>query len=186
MRRVSLRLGEDALHLADLFHEMELRGQPPRRVGDHHVDAARPRRRQRVVDDGARIARRLRDDRDVVALAPDDELLARRCAEGIARSKEHALALRLQPLGELADRGGLARAVDAGNHHHVGLGAADLELLLQRRKQLGQRILERLLERFSILDFLLARFLAQRSDEPLGGGDAAIGLQERRLEICEE
>src|SRR5438270_145988 len=84
---ISLPLGRDALYLADLFHEMQLRRQSTRRVGDHDVDAARPRRRQRVVDDGARIAGRLRDDRDVVALAPDDELLARRCAEGIARSK---------------------------------------------------------------------------------------------------
>src|SRR5437762_11517531 len=92
----------------------------------------RARRGERVVDHGAGIAARLRDDGNPVALAPDDQLLARRCAERVAGGEQHALALRVEPLRELADRGRLARAVDPCNHQHVGLRAAHLESFLQR------------------------------------------------------
>ena len=44
------------------------------------------------------------------------QLFARRGAEGVARSQQDRQALRLKVLGELADGGGLAGAVDAGEH----------------------------------------------------------------------
>ena len=56
VRRAGERLGRDALHLADLLHQVQLRRQPARGVGDHHVDAARARRADRVEDHRAGIA----------------------------------------------------------------------------------------------------------------------------------
>ena len=89
----------------------------------------------------------LLDHRDVVALAPDHELLARRGAEGVAGRQEHRQALLLQPLGELADGGGLPGAVHAGQHDHERPLGADHQWLLDRgdevhhgRDQLGPRI----------------------------------------------
>jgi hypothetical protein len=47
------------------------------------------------------------------------ELLDRRGAEGVAGGQHHAVALLLQALGQLADGGGLAGAVDADHQDHL-------------------------------------------------------------------
>ena len=93
--------------------------QPPGGVGDQHVGAARLGRLHRVEHHGRRVrARRLRDDRHVVALAPDCELLDRRSAEGVAGREHDLVPSRLQPPRELADRRGLAGAVHADHQDH--------------------------------------------------------------------
>src|SRR5688500_2520488 len=114
--------------------------------------------------------------------APRHRRLAGSSPERVARVEDHAAALGLQPLGELADRGGLAGAVHTGHHDDERLRAGDFERPLQRREQRGYRLLERLPERFAVLELLFSH----RRDQLPGGGDAAIGLQQRGLELLEQ
>ena len=95
---------------------MQLRRQTARRIGENDVDAARLRRLNRIENHGGGIAFFLRNHRDIIALAPYHQLLARRSAKGIACRKQHRLALGLIPLRQFADGGGLAGAVDADEH----------------------------------------------------------------------
>ncbi len=125
---------------------MKLCRQAAGRVGQHDVDVARLGRRDGVEDHRRRIAAVLRDDRDVVALAPCDELLPRRGAKGVAGGQQHRLALRLEVVGQLADRGGLAGAVHAGDHDDEGLVRYDVERLLQGLQQPEQQVGQRLLQ----------------------------------------
>ena len=92
--RSGIGLGHHALHLADLVHEVQLRGQAPGGVGEHDVDAL-----ARAPTGWRRRSPRpsrpfLRDHGHVVARAPFGELLARRGAEGVAGGEQHRLALR--------------------------------------------------------------------------------------------
>ena len=81
------------LTFADLLHQVQLRRQAPGGVGEHDVDAARLRRVDRVEDHRRGVARFLRDHCDVVALAPDLQLLARGGAKRVARGQQHRFAL---------------------------------------------------------------------------------------------
>ena len=92
VRRRRVEAAEHALHLLQLLHQVALRVQATRGVGDQHVGAARLRGLHRVEDDGGGVgARGLRDHRHAVALAPDLQLLDRGRAERVAR-REHDLA----------------------------------------------------------------------------------------------
>jgi hypothetical protein len=64
------------------------------------------------------------DHRRADPVAPDLQLLDRGGAEGVAGGEQHAIILLLQPVGELADRRRLARAVDADHQDHVRAGKA--------------------------------------------------------------
>jgi hypothetical protein len=96
-------------------------------------------RLHRVEGDRGRVARRLRNHGDVVALAPDHQLLARGGAEGVAGGQQHRLFEALHVLGQLADGGGLAGAVDTRDHHHQRLVAAQFERLFQRAQHVDQQ-----------------------------------------------
>ena len=92
VRGRGIGLRDDALHLLDLLHQVQLRGQPAGGVREHDVDALGPRRLDGVEDHGGRIAPVLRDHGDVVARAPGHQLLAGRGAEGVAGGEQHARA----------------------------------------------------------------------------------------------
>ena len=121
------------------------------------------------------IAAFLGDDRHVVALAPDLQLFARRGAEGVAGGQQHRLALRLEMLGQLADGGGLAGAVDAGQHDDEGLVRGDVERLLQRRQQSSRPSLQRLLELGGFGQLVALDAASQVVEQGLGRIDADIG-----------
>src|SRR6185436_13738294 len=104
---------------------------------------------------------------------------ARRGAERVARGEQHRFFLQLQPVRELADRGGLARPVHAGDHDDEGLHAAGVERFLQRGEQPGDRVAQRRLQRGAVLGFSSPHGGEQR----LRRGDAAVGLQQRGLEL---
>jgi hypothetical protein len=124
-------------------------------------------RQDGIEDDGRRIALVLRDHRHVVALPPSFQLLAGGSAEGVAGGEQHALAVALEILGQLADRGRLAGAIDAGDHDHERFVATDIERLLERLQGRAEDTGERPLD-------------ALRGIEPFElGGDLQIVEQAR-------
>ena len=145
MRRARQRLRNHAFHLADFLHQVQLRGQPPRRVAEHEVDAARFRRVDRVENNCGGVARLLGDHSHLVALAPDFQLLARRGAKGVARREQDRLALLLIIFGDFADRRRFARAVDAGEHDDEWLVVADVERHGDGLQQAQQCVVQRTL-----------------------------------------
>ncbi len=77
------------------------------------------------------------DDRRADAVAPDLELLDRGGAERVAGGEQDAVVLLLQPMGELADRRRLARAVDADHQDDVrARKAPDFQRLGDRSEDL--------------------------------------------------
>ncbi|CAM2148209.1 hypothetical protein PT2222_10431 [Paraburkholderia tropica] len=186
VRRAVEGLADHALDLLELIHQMELRGQAAGRVGHHHVDAARARRVHGVEDHRGRVAAFLLHDRHVVALAPDGELLARGGAERVAGGQQHALVEALQMLGELADAGGLARAVHARDHHDERLRAAQHQRLFERLEQVDQQLTQR---GFHLLRFgqaFGAHLLAQRFEQIFGGVDTRVRHQQRGFQLLVE
>ena len=104
----------------------------PRLAGAHGVE-----------DDCGRIAALLGDDLDLVAVAPDGELFAGGGSERVACGEQDALAALAQVLGDLADGGGLACAVDGRHHDDEGMRLLDVELALRRREHAGDFIAKR-------------------------------------------
>ena len=189
MRRTWIGLGDHALDLANLVHQVVLRRQPAGGVGHQDVDAARVRRMHRVENHRRRVASGLSamgNYRHVVALAPGHQLFACRSPEGVASGQQHALALCLEVLGQLADGGGLADTVDPADHHGQRFGAIEVHGLLQRRKQLRNQVRERAFEGFAILDALAIGAAAQVGDQRGGGVDTAIGRDQRVFKLFEQ
>ena len=120
-----------------------MRRQAASCIGEHNVNAARTRRRNRIEYHGSGVAPVLRDHGDVVPAAPFGQLLTCRSTEGIAGGQQHAVAFALELLGELADGGGLARAIYAGDHDDERalalIGMAEIERCLERGEQLGEQ-----------------------------------------------
>ncbi len=93
-------------------------------IGDQHVDVAGLRRLQGIEDDRGGVgALLLRHHRDAVALAPGLQLFHGRGAKGVTGGQHDLVALLLKAVGELADGGRLAGAVDTNHQDHVGPGA---------------------------------------------------------------
>lgn len=77
-------------------------------------------------------------DLDAATLAPDVELLDGCGTEGVARAYEHLATAERSLIGELANRRGLARTIDAHEEHadgvhtqrvRVGLGKETADLV---------------------------------------------------------
>ena len=125
------------------------------------------------------------DDLDADALAPRGELVDRGGAEGVGRAQRDGEVLGDEDARDLADRGGLAGAVDADDEHDTGVavGAGDLdaavhvgadeldELLAQHRARVGR------------LPALDPEPLTQPLHEGLGGGDADVGGEQGVLDL---
>ena len=130
--------GHDALHFFELVHQVQLRGQAPGGVDQHHVFFARLAGADRVIGHRGRVTAFLADDFYGVALGPDRQLLARSSAKSVGCRQQDAGAAVGQAVGEFANRGGFARTVNARDHDHRGLLRADGQAALQRAEQLGQ------------------------------------------------
>jgi hypothetical protein len=86
-------------------------------------------------------------------------------------------------LGELADRRGLAGAVDARHHDHGGLVLADHQRLLQRPQQLRERVDQDVLGLHRPGGAAGGDLALALRQQELGGGDAGVGQQQRRLQF---
>ncbi len=93
----------------------------PGGVGQHEVGALGGRRFDGVEDDRRRVgALTAAHQLDARPLGPGAELLGGGGPEGVAGGHDDAVAVDRQPLGDLADGGGLADAVDADEQPDVG------------------------------------------------------------------
>ena len=98
--------------------------QPAGGVDDQHIGARHRAPAQRIEDEAGGVgAGRAGDDLGAGALAPDLQLLDGGGAERVAGGEHHLLPSRRRLRGELADRGGLAGAVDADDEDDVRLRA---------------------------------------------------------------
>src|SRR5579883_418405 len=108
----------ELLHYAhDLFefgHQLGSVLQPPGRVHDQNVGARLARALKRIISEACRIRAALAcNDFAAEPLAPDLQLFDGSGAKSVAGDQHHALAFVSQSGSELADRRGLARAIDA-------------------------------------------------------------------------
>ena len=106
--------------------------------------------------------------------------------EGVGRAEQDVLSLRTEDLGQLADRGGLASAVDADyeNHFRRAINLTD-------RTRVGcvenceQFFFQKALEFLDVFDLLVVGLLAQFAEDFLRGRVAEVGSDERGFEIIE-
>ena len=184
--RLRIELADDADHLGELVHQPGLVLQAPGGVDQQHVGAGGLRLLQRLEGEARGIRTLLAgDDLRAGALAPDLELLDRRGAEGVAGRQHHRFALRPELGRELADRRGLARAIDADHQDHERLfrGVDHQRLRHRRQDRLDLARQDRL--HLGGLDLLVVAALADGLGDAGGGGEAEIGLDQDVLEILQ-
>ena len=173
-------------HLAQLVHQVLLGVQPPGGVADHHVVPARARGLDRVEHHGAGVGARLAaHDLAAGPLGPQGQLLGRRGAEGVARGQQHRAAeLLLQVPGDLADRGGLAAAVDPHHEDHRGL-LGEGDRVAVHARGLGQQLAQAPCEVLAALQLAGLRLVLEPLDDRGRGGRAHVGVDQRLLEVLE-
>ena len=162
MRCAGCGFFDHAFDLFDFFHQMQLGRQAARGIRQHDVDITRARRGNRIENHRGRIAFFLADHRDLIALAPHLQLLARRGAKSVARGEQYRFALCLKQLGELADRRGLARAIHASQHQNKRPLRADHQRYLQGLQHLRQRLGQGAMQLRSFGKIFAAHALLQR------------------------
>src|SRR5712692_43528 len=124
VRRAGNHFGGGALHLFEFSHEVRFGVQASGGIHDDDVGRARFGSGDSVVNNRGGVgAGFLLDDFDAVALRPDFQLLDRGGAKRVRGAEHHAAAFLAQPVGELPDAGGLARAVHAVNDNHARAAA---------------------------------------------------------------
>ncbi|MNF86383.1 hypothetical protein D3C84_688160 [compost metagenome] len=129
----------------------------------------------------------LGDHRDLVALAPDLQLLDRRGTEGVTRREHDFLAFELQLLRQFADGGGLAGAIDANHQNHERLVLRhDLQRLLDRLEHLSQLGLEGFVQGIGIGQLLARNLLGQALDDHRGRLDPHVSGQQAGFEVFEQ
>jgi len=121
-----------------------------------------------IVDYRGGIAALLRDDRHVVAFAPGRQLLPGSGTKRVACRKQHRQALPLQVFSQLADRGGLARAVHPHHHDHKRFMGFGMQRLRQRLEQPEQAMREGLLEFGRFAQSLFPDLMAQVGEQCVG------------------
>jgi hypothetical protein len=172
------------VHLAELFHQRLLGLQAARRVDDGHVHLARDCGLHRVEGDGRGVAAIGPGD-DVTAhtIAPGLELLARSRAKRVPRTEQHLVPRGAVLRSQLADRRGLARAVDAEHQDDMGLAR-------ERKRASGlhpAQLLENgVPQHLSHRRGALARGVATHAlEQTLGRLHAEIGAEQHHLELFE-
>src|SRR5688572_3001635 len=94
----------DTLHFLELFHEMRLAVQAPRRVRKQHINAASSCGLHGIESHRATIRTSLlRDERCACAVRPHIQLLDNRRAKGISRREHHTALLTPEAPCKLAD-----------------------------------------------------------------------------------
>ncbi len=87
---------------------------------------------------------------------------------------------------QLADRRGLAGAVDAGDHHDQRLGGVDVHRLFQRQEQFDEQRAQCQPDLLAVIDAFAPHALAQLIQQPLRCRHAGIAGQQRHLQLFEQ
>ena len=121
------------------------------------------------------------------AIGPDAELLDGRGAKRVAGREHHVLARVRETARELADGGGLARAVHADDQQHEGL----VRRRCRAASATGSRIaamasVSAAISASTSSSSLRATFLRSSSRMCCGGFDADVGGQQARFELVED
>src|SRR5581483_5541455 len=110
-----------APHLLELGHQVRLRAETTCRVHDDVISFAGGCGLQRIEQNPRRVSPRLRPDYlGASALSPYFELLDSCGPESVGSAEQDGLAVAAENLGQLANGGGLARAVDAHDNNNFG------------------------------------------------------------------
>ena len=125
----------------------------------------------------------LRDDGDVVALAPFLQLFARGSAESVARGQQYRFALVLKMPGQFTDGGGFARAVDPAQHDDERFVHFGLQGLCQRGEQLLQRLCQRLPQLSGFVQILFLDLAPHIGQQAPGCVHAHVGGNENGLQF---
>ncbi|CCJ94518.1 putative methyltransferase [Cronobacter malonaticus 681] len=128
----------------------------------------------------------LRDNRNVIALAPDLELLHRGGAEGIACCQHHRFALLFELTRQFTDGGGFTHAVDADHQDNKRRFAFDIQRLVHFRQDLAHLFFQQAIERLGIAQLLAARAFGEVGDDFTRGVHTHIGNQQLLFELLEQ
>ena len=119
------------------------------------------------------------------AIRPDAELLDGRGAKRVARGEHHVLARVGEAARELADGGGLARAVHADHQQHEGLRAVSSSGFCDGSRMAVIASVSAAISASTSSSSLRAHLLAQLFEDVLRGVDADVRGQQARLEFIE-
>ena len=186
MRRGGLDLLHHAHDFLELGHQLGLVLQPAGGIDDQHVGGVAPRRGQGLECEARGIRPlRARDHGRAGALTPDLQLLDRGGAERVAGREHDLAALGAEARRELADGGGLARAVHADDQNDERLGGrVDHQRLRDRAEHLlDLRGEDRL--HFGVADLLVVASFADRGRDARGGIDAEVGADQQFLQFLD-
>ena len=176
VRRRLVLLADHPDHLGQLFHQLGPILQPACRVDQQHVGAGGFRLVDGVEGEGGRVGSlRFGNDRGAGALAPDLELLDGGGPEGVAGGHHHREAALLELLGQLADGGGLAAAIDPDHQHDMRFPAGGDIQRPCRRAEDFRDILREGGPDFLVRHVLAELFLREIGDQPGRRLDAEIG-----------
>ena len=128
----------------------------------------------------------LSNHRDVVALAPDLQLLNRRRTEGIARRQHHRFALLLELTRQLADGGGFTHAVHADHQNNKWRFAFNIKRFVNFCENFTHLVFQQAVQRFGVTQLLAARPFGQISDDLTGGFHPNVRNQQLLFQLFKQ
>src|SRR5690606_38058481 len=186
VRRAFVLLADHAHDLLQLRHEVGLVVEATGGIDEENVVALVPGLAVGVEEQAGGVRPGgARHNRATRALAPDLELLDGGSAESVAGGEHYPLALGAESGGELADRGGLAAAVDADDEDHMrAVAALDVDRLRDRLEDRCDVLGERLPHLFRT-DLLVEPPLSEIIGNASGGRRPQVGHDQELLELLD-
>ena len=178
-------LARDVDHLLQLAHELVGGVQTPRGVDEDQIASQLLGAFDDVIAHACRVTSAFAlHDLDATALAPDVKLLDGGGTEGVGRSDEHLATAERCLVGELTDRRGLSRAVNAHEEHADGIHAEGVGIGLG--KQSAYLVGEKIEHRIRIGQSTARGLVTQTVDDLHGRLGTQVAQDERLLQVIPE
>ena len=184
-------LAHHVANLRQLVHQAHLVVQTACGVNQHHIGAICHSAFERVIRNARRVGAHLLANHCCArALGPHCKLVDSRSTEGIGSTDINLLARTHKLCREFTDSGGLARAIDAHNHHHIGLALAHRQTevllafgaLLQQSRNLAT---QDTLQLGGIHIFVTRNALLNALDDAHGGLDTHVRGNQHLFELVQ-